>query len=202
MAEFLEKFVRNIRFFVGIIILVSMGLVALMAWRTLAPPERRDVPAAVPATSADLKLDRLRYTETREGKKEWELEATTAQYFKEENSVILDQVKATFFGKNGETYILRGEKGKFNTRTKAMEVFGGIELDSSDGYHLRTKSLKYQAERRELSTSDPIEMNGPRIRVEGIGLIVELDRQRLKVLHQVTTTLSQLAVEKFLGSAR
>jgi len=192
---------RNIRFFLGLIILASMGLVALMAWRTLAPPEGRDVPARVQATSADLKLDRVRYTETREGKKEWELEAATAQYFKEENSVILDKVKATFFGKNGEIYILRGEKGKFNTRTKAVEVFDGIELDCSDGYHLRTKSLKYQAEKRELSTSDPVEMNGPQIRVEGIGLIVELDRQRLKVLRQVTTTLSQLAVGKFLRSA-
>ncbi|MBI5966763.1 MAG: LPS export ABC transporter periplasmic protein LptC [Deltaproteobacteria bacterium] len=198
----MNKLMRNIRFFVGLIILGSIGLVALMGWRTLAPPEGRDVPGRVRATSADLQLDRLRYTETREGKKEWELEAATAQYFKEENSVILDKVKATFFGKNGETYILRGEKGKFNTRTKAIEVFDGIELDSSDGYHLRTKRLRYQAEKRELSTSDPVEMNGPQIRVEGIGLIVELDHQRLKVLRQVTTTLSQLAVEKFLRSAR
>jgi LPS export ABC transporter protein LptC len=129
------------------------------------------------------------------------LEADSAQYFKDENIVILDKVKATFFGKNGETYVLLGGKGKFNTQTKVIEVFDGIKLDSSDGYHLRTKSLKYQAEKRELSTPDPVEMRGPQLRVEGVGLIVELDRQRLKVLHQVATTISPVAIEGFLGSA-
>jgi LPS export ABC transporter protein LptC len=82
-----------------------------------------------------------------------------------------------------------GEKGKFNTQTKAIEVFNGITLSSSDGYQMRTRSLKYQAEKRELSTSDAVEITGPQLRVKGIGLIVELDRQQMKVLHQVTTTL-------------
>jgi LPS export ABC transporter protein LptC len=70
-----------------------------------------------------------------------------------------------------------------------MELFDGIKLDSSDGYHLRTQSLKYEAEKKALRTSDPVEMSGPQLRVEGIGLIVELDHQRLRILRQVTTTL-------------
>lgn len=177
------------RSLLGIIIFASLGLVAIMTWRTLAPPEEKNVPGKEPTTSADLKLDRVHYTETRGGIKEWELEAISAQYFKEESTVFFDKVKATFFGKNGEKYVLWGEKGKFNTQTKEIELFDGIKLDSSDGYHLRTQSLKYEAEKKTLRTSDPVEMSGPQLRVEGIGLIVELDHQRLKVLRQVTTTL-------------
>jgi LPS export ABC transporter protein LptC len=172
-----------------------------MTWRTLAPPPEKIEPAKELTTSADLKLDRVRYTETREGVKEWELEAICAQYFKEESTVFFDKVKATFFGKNGERYVLVGEKGKFNTQTKVIEVFDGITLKSSDGYQMCTRSLKYQAEKRELCTSDAIEITGPQLRVEGIGLIVELDRQQLKVLRQVTTTLSQLGVKGSLRSS-
>jgi len=180
---------RKLRSFLGVIILGSLGVVGFMTWRTLAPPHEKTEGAKELTTSADLKLDRVRYTETREGVMEWELEATSAQYFKEESTVFLDKVKATFFGKNGETYVLVGEKGKFNTQTKAIEVFNGVTLSSSDGYQMRTRSLKYMAEKKELSTSDRIEITGPQLRVEGIGLIVELDRQQMKVLRQVTTTL-------------
>jgi LPS export ABC transporter protein LptC len=155
----------------------------------LAPPHEKIEGGEELTTSADLKLDRVRYTETREGVMEWELEAISAQYFKEENTVLFDKVKATFFGKSGETYVLVGDKGKFNTQTKAIEVFNGVTLSSSDGYQMRTRSLKYQAEKKELSTSDAVKITGPQLRVEGIGLIVEVDRQQMKVLRQVTTTL-------------
>lgn len=182
---------KKLRYLLGVIILGSLATVAGIAWHTMTPPKEKTQPVTKTASSADLKLDRVRYTETREGMKEWELEASSAQYFKEENTVMLKEIKATFFGKNQETYVLVGEKGKFNTQTKVIEMFGGVNVDSSDGYHFRTQSLKYQADKRELSTPDPVKVEGPQIRVEGIGLIVEVDRQRLHVLREVNTTLSR-----------
>lgn len=180
---------KRLRAFLGVIILGSLAMVAIMTWRTMAPSTEKNTPA--PTTQADLKLDRVHYTETRDGVKEWELEAISAQYFKEESTILFDKVKATFFGKEGQTYTLVGEKGKYNPQTKAMELFDGIQLESSDGYRMRTRSLKYEAGKRELRTADAVEIDGPRLRVEGTGLIVELDGQRLQVLRQVTTTLSQ-----------
>ena len=179
---------KRLRSFLGVIIFGSLAMVAIMTWRTIAPPTEKKIP--VPDSQADLKLDRVHYTETREGVKEWELEAASAQYFKGESTVLLDKVKATFFGKEGQTYTLVGKKGKFNPQTKEMELFDGIRLESGDGYQMRTRSLKYQAGKKELSTADAVEIEGPQLRVEGIGLIVEIDRQYLQVLRQVTTTLS------------
>jgi LPS export ABC transporter protein LptC len=182
------KPLRNIRLLLGFMIVGSLGLVAILTWRTLAPPQGKNVPGTEPAISADLQLNRVKYTETRDGVKEWELEAASVRYFQEENTVFIEDVRATFFGKNKETYTLLGERGKFNTRTKAIEVFDGVKLDSSDGYRMRTQSLKYQAEKRELRTSDFVEMSGPQLRVQGTGLVVEIDKQRLKILKRVTTT--------------
>jgi LPS export ABC transporter protein LptC len=180
---------KRLRSFLGVIILGSLAVVAIVTWRTLAPPPEKNIP--LPPSSADLKLDRVHYTETHEGVKEWELEANSAQYFKEESTILFDKVKATFFGKEGQAYILVGKKGTFNTQTKVIELFDDLKLESSDGYQMRTRSLKYEAGKREFRTADAVEIKGPQIRVEGIGLIVDLDRQRLQVLDQVTTTLSQ-----------
>ena len=180
---------KRLRVFLGVIILGSLATVAILTWRTMAPPTEKTNPA--PTTQADLKLDRVHYTETRDGVKEWELEATSAQYFKEESTILLDKVKASFFGKGGQAYTLVGEKARYNPQTKAMELFDGIQLKSSDGYQMRTRSLKYEAEKKELRTADAVEIIGPQLRVEGTGLIVDVDGQRLQVLRQVTTTLSQ-----------
>jgi LPS export ABC transporter protein LptC len=183
------KPVKNLRFLLGVMIVGSLSLVAIMTWRTLAPPpQRENVPVKEPAIAADLQLKRVKYTETREGIKEWELEAASARYFQNENTLFFEEVKATFFGKNQDTYVLVGERGKFNTQTKAIEVFNGVKLDSSDGYRMRTQRLQYQADKRELKTSDPVEMSGPQLQIQGTGLIVELDHQRMKILKRVTTT--------------
>lgn len=191
---------KTFRFILVVIIFCSLGAITVISWRTVGPPAQKTVPPEKPSNPADLMLDRLRYTETKEGVKEWELEAASALYFKDKGTVVFEKVKATFFGKNQGIYVLVGEKGKFNPQTKAIEVFDGVKLDSSDGYHMRTQSLKYEAEKRELSTPDPIEMSGPQLRVEGTGLIVELDRQRLKVLRHVRTTLSPVAMKDSWGS--
>lgn len=194
------KSMKNLRFLLGVIIVGSLCLVAIMTWRTLPPPQGEKAPVKEPAIAANLQLNRVKYTETREGIKEWELEAASVRYFEDENTLFFEQVKATFFGKNQETYVLVGKRGKINTQTKALEVFDGVKLDSSDGYQMQTQSLKYQAERRELMTSDPVEMSGPQLRVQGTGLIVELNRQRMKVLKQVTTTFFHSTQETSRGS--
>jgi LPS export ABC transporter protein LptC len=83
-----------------------------------------------------------------------------------------------------------------------IEVYDGVRIDSSNGYHMRTRSLKYQADQKELHTPDPVELEGPSIRVEGVGMIVELNRERVKILGGVTTTLSSLESNKSARSAR
>ena len=178
---------KNWRFLLGGMIVGSVALVAILTWRTLAPSPKKNLSPPEPVSTADLQLDRMKYTETREGVKEWELEAASVRYFQDENMVFLEKVKATFFGKNQESYTLVGERGRFNTQTKAIEVFDGVRIESSDGYRMQTQTLEYRAEKRELRTSDPVEMSGPQLDVRGTGLVVELDHQRVKILKQVTT---------------
>ncbi len=185
---------RRFRSLLGILILGSLVGVGALAWYTVSPPGGKKVTLQTTAPAADLKLDRLRYTETREGVKEWELEAASAQYFKEEGTVVFEKVKATFFGKNQEIYKLEGEKGKLNTQTKAIEAFDGVKMESSDGYRLETRTLCYLADKKELSTPDPVEINGPQGQITGIGLTVDLKHQKMRILKQVTTILASRGI--------
>lgn len=180
--------VRKIRFFLILMALGSLGFLATLTWLKLRPEGESKQLLAPPTSPADLQLNRVKYTETREGIKEWELEAFSVGYFQEENIVFFEKIKATFFGKNKVFYRLVGERGKLHIQTKTIEVFGGVEIDSSDGYHLRTRSLQYLAEKKELITSDQVEMRSPQFSINGEGMVVDLDRQRVKILSQVKTT--------------
>jgi LPS export ABC transporter protein LptC len=191
----------TLRSLVGLVILGSLGVVSIFMWRALAPGPGERNPSARPDAAADLKLDRVHYTETREGMKEWELEAASAVYYQAKEIIVLEKVRGTFYGKNEESYTLVGERGSFNTQTKVIEVYDGVKIDSSHGYHMRTQSLQYRADQRELATSDPVEINGPDMRIQGVGMVVELNRECLKILGGVTTTLSSLDWKKTSKSA-
>lgn len=191
----------TLRSLVGMIILGSLGSVGFFVWQALAPTPGDQPPPAKSDVAADLKLDRVHYTETREGMKEWELEAASAVYYREQNTLALEKVRAIFYGKDQETYVLVGEKGRYNTQTKVIEVYDGVKVDSSLGYQLRTQGLRYQADLRELSTSDPVEMKGPDMQVEGVGMVVELNRKCLRIFGGVTTTLSSWEWKKPSRSA-
>lgn len=184
----------RIRLLLVIIALAAISVLATVAWLQLKPrAEKKDNSPATMA--ADLQLKKVKYTETREGVKEWELEAFSVGYFQEEGIVVCEKVKATFFGQNEVSYTLTGIKGKFHIKTKVIEVFGGVKIDSTDGYHLRSPSIKYLAEKRELVTEDLVEMAGPRFRVEGQGMIIDIDRQLLKVLNQVSTVFADIDIK-------
>ncbi len=191
----------TLRSLIGWVILGSLGIVGFFLWQALTPVSGEKDPPAKPDAAADLKLNRVHYTETREGMKEWELEAASAVYYRDKDIIVLENVRGTFYGKDQESYVLVGERGRFHTQTKIIEVYDGVKIDSSHGYHMRTQSLQYRADQRELTTSDPVEIQGPDMRVQGVGMVVDLNRERLKILGGVTTTLSSLEWKKSSKSA-
>ncbi len=191
----------TLRSLIGWVILGSLGAVVFFVWQALAPVSGEKDPLAKPDATADLKLDRVHYTETREGIKEWELEADSAAYNREKETIVLEKIRGTFYGKNQESYVLVGERGRFNTKTKVIEVYDGVKIDSSHGYRFRTKSIQYRADQRELTTSDRVEIKGPDMQMEGVGMVVELNRECLKIFGGVTTTLSSLDWKKSSKSA-
>jgi len=195
-----EQKMKKLRSLLGIVILSCLGVMAFLVWHTIRSPEENPTARKAAEETADLKLDRIHYLETREGMKEWELNADSASYFKEEGTILLQNVRATFFGKDEEIYSLVGEKGKFNTQTKMIEVYDGVGIDSSHGYHVRTNRLTYLADKKILSTKDPVEIQGPDFFMAGIGMIVDLNQQRLRVLGEVVTTFTPQAIRKSFKS--
>lgn len=128
-------------------------------------------------TSEDVSLNRIHQVATRDGVKEWMLDATSARYDKAENKAILKDVSATFFLKDGREMQLTSRHGVLLTDTKDMEVSKDVVVRSGP-YELETERLFYDHKRRSIATDVPIIVRGNGVRVTGKSMLFSLDTER------------------------
>jgi len=148
----------------------------------------------IPRIKADLEVGNLFLTEEKEGTLQWELEARIAQCFKK-GKTLLEDLQVTLYGQDGRVVTLRGDRGRFDEKTRNMEVEGGVVVTSSDGLCLRTDSLQYDHSRREITTQAPVTIDGKGVRISGVGLLMDLVSERISILKEVETSIHEIPLE-------
>lgn len=171
--------------------LIAIGVSLLISYHSRR--EATEVKAFL-SPEADVGFDRMHYIETRDGQRDWELEAASARYFKDENLTILDKVKVVFYSKKGITYTLEAREGRFKNDTRDVEVRGDVVITSSEGYQLKTDFLKMVSGGKEISTEDRVVLKGPRLDAEGVGLLIDREAERLTVLNKVKIILKEKVI--------
>jgi len=181
---------RKTKIAILISILMIGGFVVFSLWSNLQEKKAKDEKGEPPKISndrADMRLEKIRLVEDKHGQKTWELEAKSIQQYQDENVLVVEEVKVTFYGKDGRSFILSGDQGKVYQNSKNIELRGDVVLSSSDGYWLRTQSVAYNHQKKRATTSDPVKIEGEQIWLEGNGMEVDMEAQTFKILHQVKT---------------
>jgi len=173
-----------------ILILLIAGAVLASLWVNLRGREASGEKEGVPKIStggADMRLEKIRIVEDKHGRQTWELEATSVQQYQDQNIMVLEDVKVTYYTKEGRSFIISGNKGKIYQDSKNMELVGDVLLTSSDGYQLKTHSVSYHHLEKKVTSSDPVEIEGKEIQLVGTGMLVDMEAKIIRVLHQVKT---------------
>jgi len=181
---------RKAKILILILIVVIAGVVLTSLWMNLrgkkGPGEGEGL-AQIPHGEADMRLEKIRFVEDKHGQKTWELEAKAIHQYQAQNILMLEDVKVTFYTKDGRSFILSGNRGKVEQDSKNMELVGDVVLTSSDGYRLKTHSISYRHADKKATTSDPVEIEGKEIQVIGRGMLVDMEARIIKILSQVKT---------------
>ena len=186
------QFMKRVKIAILISIVLIGGIVLVSLWVNLR--ERRaweavEKPPVVSTGGADTHLEKIRFVEDKRGQKTWELEAKSVRQYQDQNMMVLEDVKVTFYTKEGRTFFLTGKQGKVYQDTKNVELVGDVVLTSSDGYQLKTHSASYRDLEKVVSTPDPVEIEGEQIRLTGKGMLVNTEDRTFKILSQVKTQL-------------
>lgn len=182
---------RRVKFAI-LISIVLIGGIVLVSFRVnlqerKRAAEKREEIHKISTEGADVRLEKIRFVEDKHGQKTWELEANSVQQYQDQNIIMLEAVKVTYYTKDGRVFILSGDQGKVYQDSKNLELVGNVVLTSSDGYRLKTHSISYQHLGKKVSSPDPVEMEGEQIRLVGKGMLVDMEAKTFKVLSQVKT---------------
>lgn len=100
--------------------------------------------------------------ETRDGEKEWELWAESATAYKQKPLWSLVKVKTRIYGDDGVYFVVTGEEGAIDVKTKDMTIKGEVKIRSSNGYVFKTDEMTYHSQNRFLMAPLAVTMWGPR----------------------------------------
>lgn len=167
------------------------GIVLVSLWvnlqeRKKALEKEENVPK-ISTEGSDQRLERIRFVEEKHGKKTWELEAKAVSRYQDQNIMMLEDVKVTYYSKDGRSFIITGNQGKVYQDSKDMELIGNVLCTSSDGYRFKTHSISYRHSSKKVTSSDKVELEGEQLRLTGKGMLVDMESKTFKVLSEVKT---------------
>lgn len=174
---------------IGLIVAgIVFGLVSYHRFRE----EPADLLSVLPKNKA-VSLNNIHHVATRDGVKEWTLDAESAQYENTDNKTVFKNISAVFFLKDGQTVRLKSRDGLLLTDTKDMEVWGDVVVQSGP-YVLNTDRLCYEHKTRTISTETPIAIRGDSIEITGDSMIFNLETEQVEVLGKVNALFESRAL--------
>ena len=132
----------------------------------------------------DVSLNHIHHVATRDGVKEWTLDAESAQYQRADNKTVFKDILATFFLNDGKTLHLNSCDGVLLTDTKDMEVWGDVVVRGG-GYELNADKLRYEHKTQTISTETPIVIKGNGIEITGDSMTFNVQTEQVVVWGRV-----------------
>lgn len=152
--------------------------------KVLRPVAESDEP------DATLSIDKIHQTATRDGEKEWSLEASSGHFMDETRQLILKDVRVTFFLKDKSEIELSADQGILKTDSNDMEVSGHVVVKNKE-YMLLTENLSYDHNQRVLYAKTPVTISGSSAQVAAESLRFDLDAKKLTLEGGVATTIDE-----------
>ena len=136
-----------------------------------------DIPVSSFKKDAPLALDRIRQTATKNGIKEWSLDAGSAYFNDKSNRAFLSDLSVTFFLKNGRQVNVTADEGVLSTDTRDIEAHGNVVVKSGD-YRLNTEKLFYDHRQRSISSKTAVKIRGQAFDLKADSMSFDLDTSR------------------------
>jgi LPS export ABC transporter protein LptC len=169
--------------FVFIILIAALSAAVIIM--VSIPEEPGKEPLKIISDQVDLQVRNVRFTEVGDSDMTLEITAEVAKYQKKENLAFLDKPTVKLLLKDGRTFIMSGDRGRFNTESRDMEIEGHVDIVSNSGDRFKTDHLRYLNTEKLIKTEGSVVMENKRIRVSGVGMTLFLEEKKVALLSQV-----------------
>jgi LPS export ABC transporter protein LptC len=92
------------------------------------------------------------------GRQQWRIVADVVTVVHDKDVVLLRNVKATLFERNGGTIVVTGAQGRFDTKSHEVEISGSVHGKSSTGRELFADQVRYMPRAGKLTGTGHIRL--------------------------------------------
>ncbi len=139
---------------------------------------------------AALTLSRMHQTSSKNGIKEWTLEAASAKLLKEENLAVMEDVTLVFYLAGNQRVALTSKQGSLDTKQHDMTFSGEVTVTHTD-YILTTDKLHYEKKRHILYSNGTVVIKGKNSTIEADSFHTDLNRKKAVLMGNVKGKFSE-----------
>jgi len=175
--------------------LIGIALLAILVGLHLfrAPRQSKEGssgPAA--AMEKGLKLEDIHYSQDDpDDRVKWFLDAKEATLSDDKQVISFRHFKLRLEPENRPRVELEGENGAFHRNSGEIHLHGALRGSTDDGYRFATESAIYSQKKSCLETHDPVKITGPFFALEGRGLLLNVEKETLIILSDVTALIDK-----------
>jgi LPS export ABC transporter protein LptC len=182
------KKTKKLSIFLLIVILVSVGTVVgvLIGYRQVS-----NAPEMLINTrkkGAKFSLGKIRPTATPDRKKEWSLEADSANYMEADNKVDLKNLSVVYFLEDNREVYLKADQGILQTDTNDIEFSGNVVIRNEE-YQMKTEHLNYGHGQRIIICDQSIQISGKGAELTAESAKYDLNADKIVLKGNVVATI-------------
>lgn len=177
MIFFKNSHQKNLNIFLISIIILIFGGVGIVFFQYRHVLEKNDIRVSIVESKANVSIGRAHQTATRDGRKEWSLDAASADYMDKKNQAIFKDLTLTFFLKDNTEVYLTANRGILKTDSNDMEIKGDVVVTNTS-YKLRCENLHYAHKKRIIFSKVPVNIIGDSFKLVADSMSLNLNTNR------------------------
>ncbi len=189
------KFINNmyqkkLKFFLISLIFLAFGITLLVFLHYRHVLEKSGVTVSIGQSKANISIGKAHQTATQNGRKEWSLDAASADYMDKNNQAIFKDLSVTFYLKDETKVYITANQGILKTDTNNMEIYGNVVVRNKD-YKLRCENLYYKHDKRIIFSKVPVNITGDSFELVADSMSLNLNTNKALFEGKVKGTFSE-----------
>ncbi|OPY69881.1 MAG: LPS-assembly protein LptD [Syntrophorhabdaceae bacterium PtaU1.Bin034] len=127
----------------------------------------------------------VKYSGEKKGVVDWELRAKLVRKYIDKSMVELEGIDGEYKPKPGTTVLFKGSKGEMDTE-KEVGWMNDVEVIYKDEYHIKSSSMNFDFKKSLAFTPAPVDVQGKRFTMVGVGLNADTKEQIITVQKDVS----------------
>jgi len=168
---------------------VVLATAGWMINRALENQTEKEGTLKILTDDADVHIKNAHYTEVTDSGTVWEIDSESVRFVRKDNLAYFDKVRIKLTLKDGQSYVMAGDKGLLHTDTKNAELQGGVNVTSSSGWRFDTEALKYFDADQMVRADTEVRLKSPQLEIQGVGMSVYLKTEEVKLSSKVNAVL-------------